>query len=81
MHEYTLIQDLVEQAISRMNVEKASRIKAIEVHVGKTSGYSEENLAQAFEIISAESGLKGTELVLKSIEGSDVFLQQIVLSK
>ncbi len=79
MHEYTLIQDLVEQAMSRMNAEKASGIKTIEVHVGKSSGYSEENLTQAFEIIAAESGLKATKLVLKSIEGSDVFLQQIVL--
>ena len=81
MHEFALVQDLMEQAVSRMRAEGASRVKSIELHVGRSSGYSKESLNQAFEILAPDSGMGEAKLVMKRVEGTEVVLRRIVLEK
>lgn len=81
MHEYALVQDLIEQVLTTMKARGLSRAKSIEVSVGGSSGYSTESLKQAYEILSAETELNGTMLVLKEVDGQDVVLQRMTLEE
>lgn len=81
MHEYTLIQNLIEEVHIKMKERKASKLKLIELHVGESSGYSKENLKQAFDILITETEFKDAELKLTSIDGSDIYLQSFVLEE
>ena len=81
MHEYALVQDLIEQVIATMRARGLSHAKSIEVSVGGSSGYSADSLKQAYDILSAETELNGTTLVLKEVDGRDVVLQRMTLEE
>ncbi len=79
MHEFALVQDLLENAVAAMKSNNAKSVKTIEVDVGDSSGYSSESLQQAYEILSADTDLKGTRLVLNKVEGHEVVLKRLVM--
>ena len=81
MHEFALIQDLMEKTAAEMRAKKAKSVKSIELNVGKSSGYSPESLKQAFEILAADTELRGSRLVLKNVTGVNVTLRRIVLEQ
>ena len=76
-----MIQDLMEKTAAEMRSKKAKSVKSIELNVGKSSGYSPESLKQAFEILAADTELRGSRLVLKNVTGTDVTLRRIVLEQ
>jgi Zn finger protein HypA/HybF involved in hydrogenase expression len=81
MHEFALVQDLMENALAEMRLKKAKRVKSIEVSVGESSGYSSESLKQAYEILIEDTDLKDTKLVLKEVKGRDVLLKRLVMEQ
>ena len=81
MHEYALVQDLIEQVLTTMRTQRLSLAKSIEVNVGSSSGFSAESIKQAYEILSAETELNGATLVIKEVDGRDVVLQRMTLEE
>ena len=81
LHEYALVQDLIEQVLTTMNARGLSTAKLIEVNVGGASGYSAESLKQAFDILSGDTELSATALMLKEVDGQDVVLRRIVFEE
>ncbi len=79
MHEFALIQDLLEKTVSEMRSQGASAVKSIEIDVGESSGYSKESLKVAFELLSAETEVKGAALVLTDVKGLEVLLRRIIM--
>lgn len=79
MHEFALVQDLLENALTAMKSKNAKSVKTIEVDVGDSSGYSSESLQMAYEILSADMELKGTRLILNTVEGREVVLKRLVM--
>jgi len=76
-----LIQDLIEDVLSRMRAHNSSRVKAVQLNVGESSGYSAESLRLAYELLTAGTPLSHAELVLATDEGSEVVLQRLVLEE
>ena len=79
LHEFALVQDLLENALSALKSKKAKKVKTIEVDVGESSGYSSESLQQAYDILSADTELRGTKLVLRKVKGREVILKRLVM--
>ncbi len=79
LHEFALIQDLLEKTISEMKSRSASTVKSVELDVGESSGYSKESLKVAFDLLSAETEVKGAALVLTDVEGYEVVLKRIIM--
>ena len=79
LHEFALIQDLIEKTLAEMNAKGAKKVTLIELRVGNSSGYSSESLKQAYELLVADSDFKDTELVLKNVEGRDVLIKRLIM--
>jgi len=62
-----------------MRSRGASTVKSIELDVGESSGYSKESLETAFELLAAETEVKGAALVLADAKGHEVLLKRIVM--
>ncbi len=74
-----MIQDLLEKTVSEMRSTSATTVKSIELDVGESSGYSKESLEIAFELLSAETEVKGAALVLTDVKGHEVLLKRIIM--
>lgn len=81
MHEFALIQDLIEKTLAEMKAKGADKVTMIELSVGNSSGYSSESLKQAYELLVADTDFKGTELVLKAVEGREVLITRLVMEQ
>lgn len=67
MHEVSLMQAALSIALDHANAQGASKIHALELHVGMQSGVVPAALAFAFDIVSAGTAAEGAELRLKTI--------------
>ncbi|MEA5449129.1 hydrogenase maturation nickel metallochaperone HypA [Leptolyngbya sp. CCNP1308] len=67
MHEVGLMQAALAIALDQAAAQGASKIHALEMHVGQQSGVVPAALAFAFEVVSAGTAAAGAELRLKSI--------------
>jgi hydrogenase nickel incorporation protein HypA/HybF len=63
MHEYSIVQELVEKLLSAMKEKGASSIK--EIRLRRSSTFAEAPLQQAFLIMSENTPLEGAELVIE----------------
>lgn len=81
MHEFALIQDMIEEVLSRMKAHDPARVKVVELNVGESSGYSAESLRQAYDVLTEGTPLGDAELVVTPSEGSDVVLRRLVLEE
>jgi len=81
MHEFALIQDLIEKTLAEMQAKGANKVTLIELGVGDSSGYSSESLKLAFELLVADTDFKDTELVLKNVEGREVLIKRLVMEQ
>ena len=81
MHEFALIQDLIEKTLAEMKAKGANKVTLIELSVGNSSGYSSESLKLAYELLVADTDFKDTELVLKTVEGREVLIKRLVMEQ
>jgi Zn finger protein HypA/HybF involved in hydrogenase expression len=81
MHEFALIQDLIEKTLAEMKAKEANKVTLIELSVGNSSGYSTESLKQAYELLVADTDFKDAELVLETVEGRDVIIKRIMMEQ
>ncbi len=61
MHEFTVMQQLVDQLLDR---ERLSGEPITEVRVRASSAFAEEPLEQAFEMLTQNTALQSTQLII-----------------
>jgi hydrogenase nickel incorporation protein HypA/HybF len=64
MHEYSIVQDLVEKLLHEMDEKGATSVKEIRLRRGST--FAEAPLQQAFLIMTENTPLEGAELVIEA---------------
>jgi len=64
MHEYSLVQDLLEQVGTLARERAATRVKRITVGVGELAGVDPDLFATAFETFRAAGHLQEAELAV-----------------
>ena len=62
MHEYTIVEQLIERLLAECNAKQAYSVKL--VHLRRGSTFSEAPLRQAFEMLSPGTPLNGAKLVI-----------------
>lgn len=61
MHEYGIVQQLVEDLCSRLEEQGVCKVKA--VHIQRGSVFSMESLGQAYQMLTEGTALEGSELM------------------
>ncbi|HKI85623.1 MAG TPA: hydrogenase maturation nickel metallochaperone HypA [Thermoanaerobaculia bacterium] len=67
MHEYSLVQSLIELAEHQARDHGASRIDRLEVAIGELSGVETELLARAYDTFRDRTLCSGAELVIHPV--------------
>jgi hydrogenase nickel insertion protein HypA len=63
MHEYSIVQELIEKLLSEVSAKGVTAVKEIRLRKGST--FAEEPLQQAFHIMSENTPLEGATLVIE----------------
>jgi hydrogenase nickel incorporation protein HypA/HybF len=68
MHEYSLVQDLLEQVAAQARARGATRVKRISVGMGELAGVDPELFATAFETFRSAGCCGEAELTVRRVE-------------
>ncbi|MDI6794848.1 MAG: hydrogenase/urease maturation nickel metallochaperone HypA [bacterium] len=66
MHEYSIMEQVIESINTKLKEEKAQRVKVVNIRMGGT--FQEGPVRQAFEMLVENTPLKETELVIEPFE-------------
>jgi hydrogenase nickel incorporation protein HypA/HybF len=66
MHEYSIVQELIERLLTDINSRGINAVK--EIHLRRGSTFAEGPLQQAFLIMSENTPLEGAQLVIEEFE-------------
>lgn len=66
MHEYSVMQQLVESLVDYLSRNEERRVE--EVHLMRGSGFAEDPLLLAYEILTTETLLEGSKLIIEPID-------------
>lgn len=80
MHEYGLVEDLLEEVTAQANRKKAKKVRRIVVQLGQESGFTQESLETAFEVLRGGTAAEGATLEFKQVPGRDVILLEVELA-
>lgn len=64
MHEYTVVQQLVDHLVGQLRSEGVEKVKSI--HLRRGSTFAEDPLRLALEILSEGTPLKGADVIIES---------------
>ena len=67
MHEFSIVQSIVEIALETARIHEAGRISSVEVEVGQSAGVVREAMEFAWEAAGRGTLLEGASLVLNEI--------------
>ncbi len=67
MHEFSIVQSIVEIALETARIHGAGQIASVEVEVGQSAGVVKEAMEFAWEAAAKGTLLDGATLVLKEI--------------
>ncbi len=77
MHEFHLVENLVENVITKAKEGKHEKVAAINVTLGKDSHIKDDNLKFLMELRCKETVAKGACINVKYAEGKNVFVESI----
>lgn len=78
MHEYHVVEKIVNQATEKAKSEGASRITKITLALGELSGFAESSVRLYFETISVGTGAEGSELIINPLKKSkELYIENI----
>lgn len=63
MHEYHLIENLIRTVLSQI---KDNRVKEVYIRKGYIQGHSQESFIRAYEVLTKNTVLEGSRLVIES---------------
>ena len=64
MHEYSVVQQLVNQLVAQLRSQGVARVRTI--HLRRGSTFAEAPLRLALEVLSEDTPLKGADVVIDS---------------
>jgi hydrogenase nickel insertion protein HypA len=67
MHEYSIVQSLLQQVTAAAGERHAQRVKRLSIRVGELSGVDYELLAKAYETFRERTICEGAELVIHRV--------------
>ena len=68
MHEYSIIQSLVDSVESQLAAHPDAIVRKVRVRIGELSGVDTGLLATAYDIFRAETICENADLVIDSVE-------------
>ena len=77
MHEFHLVENLIENVITKAREGNHEKVVAINVVLGKDSHVTDENLKFLIELRCKETVAEGACINVKHTEGSNVFVESI----
>ena len=72
MHEYGLVQDVVDLVLQRTSEVGDDRVASVRIEVGEFLVASRESLETAFEILTRGTRLEGSRLEVREVPGRAV---------
>lgn len=70
MHEYGVVQALIERASAEAALRSAARVHRLHVRIGELAGVDPELLATAFETFRESGICRGAELTVTAVEAA-----------
>lgn len=77
MHEYSIVQALIEQCEGYARDNGASSVTRVEVRIGRHSGVETELLERAFETFRESTVCAEAELLIEPDEGDEMLLMRL----
>ncbi len=77
MHEFHLVENLIENVITKAREGNHEKVAAINVILGKDSHVTDENLKFLMELRCKETVADGACINVKHAEGKKVFVESI----
>jgi len=77
MHEFHLVENLIENVITKAEEGKHKKVVAINVALGKDSHIDDENLKFLIELRCKETVADGARINVQHTEGRNVFVESI----
>ena len=77
MHEFHLVENIIENVITKASEGNHKKVAAINVVLGKDSHVTDENLKFLIELRSKETVADGAQINVKLAEGNNVFVESI----
>jgi hydrogenase nickel incorporation protein HypA/HybF len=68
VHEYALVQNLLDQVSRHAEARGATAVKRVTVHLGELAGVDPELFAAAFDTFRAAGRCQGAQLVIRRVE-------------
>ena len=77
MHEFHLVENLIENVITKAKEDKHKKVVAINVTLGKDSHVTDENLKFLMDLRCKDTVAEGASINVKQAEGRNVFVESI----
>ena len=77
MHEFHLVENIIENVITKAREGNNEKVAAINVVLGKDSHVTDENLKFLMELRCKETVAEGACINVKHAEGKNVFVESI----
>ncbi len=77
MHELHIVENLIENVITKTKEGKHKKVVAINIALGKDSHVNDENLKFLMELRCKETVAEGARINVKHAEGKNVFVESI----
>ncbi len=77
MHEFHLVENIIENVITKAREGNHEKVAAINVVLGKDSHVTDENLQFLIELRCKETVADGACINVKHAEGKNVFVESI----
>jgi hydrogenase nickel incorporation protein HypA/HybF len=77
MHEFHLVENIIENVITKAREGNHEKVAAINVVLGKDSHVTDENLKFLMELRCKETVAEGACINVKHAEGKNVFVESI----
>jgi len=77
VHEFHLVENLIENVITKAKEDKHKKVVAINVTLGKDSHVTDENLKFLMDLRCKDTVAEGASINVKQAEGRNVFVESI----
>ncbi len=77
MHEFHLVENIIENVITKAREGNHEKVSAINVVLGKNSHVTDENLKFLIELRCKETVADGARINVQHAEGNNVFVESI----
>ncbi len=77
MHEFHLVENIIENVITKAREGNHEKVAAINVVLGKDSHVTDENLKFLMELRCQETVADGARINVQHAEGKNIFVESI----